>query len=557
MIQLRVAVFSAFLFQFFTAVIAFAKPPTVTSIFPAGARQGAELELKVADVLEIWPSSVWVDHSGIVFKPNKEKKGVYNVSVDLNTPVGPHLVRFYNNYGSSKPCIFFIGLADEITEEEPNDKLNAAQYIKRNPIVVNGRLGKKGDVDSFTVRANRGEWIVAQCFSYSLDSPVDSFIHLHNDEGVKLAFAPDTQNIDPLLAYQVKETGDYTLSLAGLIFPFNATARFHGSMHTVYRMTISTGAFARNTYPLGVKRGIKTPVHMVGWGFNDKGGARAAIVNINDQSSVAWLGGKNLSAPVPVLVGDLFGHSEIEPNNTLNTALDYNWPSAIHGRINYDDDEDRFKISVKKGDNLLLKLRASEFNSSLDPVLRIEDQDGKQLVRDDDSGNRQDAKLDWRAPSDGVYLISVSDLIRTGSDYHFYRLEIDQPRPSLTAIHSPDRLIVDAGQSSEFTVTISSSGGFRGETYIIVKGLPDGVSAQIPATEKGGEVKLKIFASEAAKAANVPLAIQVVNSNATLNCLSRASIGMDQAGGERLINVVDHLWLTIKAKQSDTEKEPK
>mgnify|MGYP003313071168 FL=1 len=452
MIQLRVAVFSAFLFQFFTAVIAFAKPPAVTSIFPAGARQGAELELKVADVPEIWPSSVWVDHSGIVFKPNKEKKGVYNVSVDLNTPVGPHLVRFYNNYGSSKPCIFFIGLADEITEEEPNDKLNAAQYIKRNPIVVNGRLGKNGDVDSFTVRANRGEWIVAQCFSYSLDSPVDSFIHLHNDEGVKLAFAPDTQNIDPLLAYQVKETGDYTLSLAGLIFPFNATARFHGSMHTVYRMTISTGAFARNTYPLGVKRGSKTPVHMVGWGFNDKGSARAAIVNINDESPVAWLGGKNLSAPVPVLVGDLIGHSEIEPNNTLNTALDYNWPSAIHGRINYDDDEDRFKISVKKGSNILLKLRASEFNSSLDPVLRIEDQDGKQLVRDDDSGNRQDAKLNWRAPSDGVYLISVSDLIRTGSDSHFYRLEIDQLRPSLTAIHSPDRLIVEAVSYTHLTL---------------------------------------------------------------------------------------------------------
>lgn len=557
MIQLRVAVFSAFLIQFFTAVIAFANPPTVTSIFPPGARQGAELELKVADVPEIWPSSVWVDHSGIVFKPNKEKKGVYNVSVDSNTPVGPHLVRFYNNYGSSKPCIFFIGLADEITEEEPNDKLNAAQYIKRNPIVVNGRLGKNGDVDSFTVRANRGEWIVAQCFSYSLDSPVDSFIHLHNDEGVKLAFAPDTQNIDPLLAYQVKETGDYTLSLAGLIFPFNATARFHGSMHTVYRMTISTGAFARNTYPLGVKRGSKTPVHMVGWGFNDKGGARAAIVNINDESPVSWLGGKNLSAPVPVLVGDLIGHSEIEPNNTPNTALDYNWPSAIHGRINYDDDEDRFKISVKKGSNLLLKLRASEFNSSLDPVLRIEDEDGKQLARDDDSGNRQDAKLDWRAPSDGVYLISVSDLIRTGSDSHFYRLEIDQPRPSLTAIHSPDRLIVEAGQSSEFTVTINSLGGFAGETYIIVKGLPYGVSAQIPSTEKGGEVKLKIFASEAAKAANVPLAIQVVNSNATLNCLSSASIGMDKAGGERLINVVDHLWLTIKAKQSDSKKGPK
>ena len=557
MIQFRLAALFVFLIIFFSVSVAFAKPPSVTSIFPSGARQGAELELKVSDIPEIWPSSVWVDHPGIVFEPNKTKKGVYNVSVDLNTPVGPHLVRFYNNYGASKPCIFFIGLAEEIVEKEPNDKLKASQYVKSTPIVVNGRLGKNGDVDAFTIRANRGEWIVAQCFSYSLDSPVDSFIHLHNEDGVKLAFAPDTQNIDPLLAYQVKETGDYTLTLAGLIFPFNATARFHGSAHTVYRMTISTGAFARNTYPLGVKRGSKTPIHMMGWGFGGKGVARAAVVNINDHSTVAWLGGKNLSAPVPVIVGELSGHSETEPNNTPDAALDYNWPSAIHGRINYDDDEDRFKVSAVKGDNLLMRLRASEFNSSLDPVLRIEDQNGKQLARDDDSGLRQDAKLDWTAPADGEYIISVSDLIRTGSDSHFYRLEIDRPRPSLAAIHSPDRLIVEAGKSSELTVTISLLGGFSGEPFITFRGLPDGVSAQIPATEKGGTVKLKIVASETAKSANVPVRIQVMDPDATLSCASNASIGMDKAGGERLINVVDHLWLTIKAKQPLPGKEQK
>ena len=557
MIHFRLVVISPFLALFFAVSLAFANPPSVTSIFPSGAKQGSELELKVADIPEIWPSSAWTDHSGIVFKPNKDKKGFYNVSVDVNTPVGPHLVRFYNNDGASKPCIFFIGLAEEITEKEPNNKLIASQFIKNTPVVVNGRLGKNGDVDAFTIRVNRGEWIVAQCFSYSLDSPVDSFMHLHNEEGVKLAFAPDTQNIDPLLAYQAKETGDYTLTLAGLIFPFNATARFHGSEHTVYRLTISTGSFARNTYPLGVQRGSKTPVHMVGWGFGAKSMVRAALVNINDHSPIAWLGGKDLSAPVPVLVGELPGYSETEPNNTIYTALDYKWPSAVHGRINYDDDEDRFKFFARKGDNFIMRLRASEFNSSLDPVLRIEDQKGKQLARDDDSGLRQDAKLAWKAPEDGEYIISVSDLIRTGSNSHFYRLEIDRPRPSLAAIHSPDRLIVEAGKSSELTVTISLLGGFSGKPFIIVQGLPDGVSAQIPATEKGGAVKLKIVASETAKSANVPLRIQVIDSVATLTCTSNASIGMDKAGGERLINYVDHLWLTIKAKQTVLEKEPK
>ena len=100
-------------------------------------------------------------------------------------------------------------------------------------------------------------------------------------------------------------------------------------------------------------------------------------------------------------------------------------------------------------------------------------------------------------------------------------------------------------------------GGFSGQPFIIVQGLPDGVSAQIPATEKGGDLTLKIVASETANAANVPLKIQVMDPDANLICRSNASIGMDKAGGERLINVVDHLWLTVKPKQSDPEKSPK
>ena len=540
---------------FVSASFAFAKPPSITSIFPSGARQGSEIELMVYDAPEIWPSTAWVSHPGIKFEAIKDKKGVYKVQVAEDTPVGPHLVRLYNDYGASKPCIFFVGLADEIVEKEPNDKLNASQLLKSTPIVVNGRLNKNGDVDAYTFRVNRGDWIVAQCFSYSINSPVDSFIHLHDENGVKLAFAPDTQNIDPLLAYQAKETGDYTVTLAGLIFPFNATARFHGSAHTVYRMTISTGAFARNTYPLGVKRGDRTPVHLTGWGLGEGGVARASVVNVNDQSVLSWFGGKGLSAPVPVLVGELSGHRETEPNNNFDAALEYGWPSAIHGRIDHDDDEDRFVIYAKKDDNLLIKLRASEFNSSLDPVLKIEDQNGKQLVRDDDSGVKQDAQLNWKVPADGRYIIAVSDLIRTGSDAHFYRLEIDHPRPGLTATHSLDRLIVDAGESSDVAVTIGFSNGFSGKPFIVVRGLPDGVSAQIPATEKGGVIKMKLVASETVKAANTPIKIQIVDPGKSIICTSTASIGMDKAGGERLINEVDHIWLTVRAKQPVSEKK--
>ena len=534
-----------------------AKPPAVTSIFPAGGKQGSEFELTAADLPETWPSAAWADHPGIKLEPITDKKGVYKTAIASDTPVGPHLVRFYNADGASQPRIFFVGLADEISEEEPNDKLEDSQFLSSTPVAVNGRLGKTGDVDAFSLRANKGDWIVAQCFAYSLDSPVDAFLHLHDENGTKLAFAPDTHNIDPWLAFQVPKTGDYTLTFAGLIFPFNATARFHGSVHTVYRMTISTGPFARNTFPLGVRRGDETPVHLVGWGFGRDQAAQAAMVNAVTPDAETWIGGEKLSAPVPVVVGDLTGRRETEPNGSAKTALSFDWPCAIHGRIRLDDDEDLFRIAAKKGDKLRLRLRASEFNSSLDPVLRVEDLKGKQLARDDDSGPKEDATLDWTAPADGQFVIAVSDLIRTGSDSHFYRLEIDRPRPKMTATHAPDRMVVEAGKTADATVTIGFYDGYSGDPAVFVRGLPAGVSVQIPATEKGGAVKIRIAADVSAKAANGPLTILVTEPGKANVVTSSSAIGADKAGGERLINEVNHLWLTVKPKPPEPKKGSK
>ena len=525
-----------------------AKAPAATSIFPAGGKLGSTFELTTAESPAPWPVAAWTSHPGIKLEPVKDKKGVYKTTIASDTPVGPHLVRFYNIDGSSQPRIFFVGMAYETAEVEPNDKLDDGQFLNKTPVVVNGRLDKTGDVDTFSFRANKGDWIVAQCHAYSIDSPIDAFLHLHDEDGSKVAFAPDTQNLDPLLAWQATKTGTYALTFAGLVFPFNASARFHGSPHTVYRMTISTGPFARNTYPLGVERGGKTPVHLVGWGFEKYQAARAAMVVATSAGSTTWVSGNSLASPVPVVVGRLPGHRETEPNNSNDCALTLAWPSAIHGRISQADDEDRFGFEAGKGEKLRLRLRASEFNSALDPVLCIEDVKGKQLARDDDSGERQDAMLNWTVPEDGTYHLAVSDLIRSGSNAHFYRLEIDRITPGLNASFTPDRLVVQAGKSAEATVTIGFADGYKGSPAVVVQGLPAGVSAQIPSTEKGGAVKVKFVAAESAKPTNVPVALLVIEPGTATSHRATAPIGMDKAGGERLINEIDHLWLTVKPK---------
>ena len=125
----------------------------------------------------------------------------------------------------------------------------------------------------------------------------------------------------------------------------------------------------------------------------------------------------------------------------------------------------------------------------------------------------------------------------------------------MTATHTPDRLVVEAGKTAEATVTIGFSDGYSGEPAVFLRGLPVGVGVQIPSTEKGGAVKLRIAADASAKAANCPLTILVTEPGKANFVTSSSVIGADKAGGERLLNEVSHLWLTVKPKSPEPKKE--
>ena len=165
--------------------------------------------------------------------------------------------------------------------------------------------------------------------------------------------------------------------------------------------------------------------------------------------------------------------------------------------------------------------------------------------------------LNWTVPADGTFYLAVSDLIRSGSIAHFYRLEIDRVTPGLNASFTPDRLVVEAGKSAEATVTIGFAGGYKGTPAVVVRGLPEGVSAQIPATEKGGAVKIKFVAAEPAKLANVPVTLLVVEPGTSTIRKATTPISMDRAGGERLINSIAQLWLTINPKPESEKGQKK
>jgi hypothetical protein len=108
------------------------------------------------------------------------------------------------------------------------------------PQIINGRIGKPGDVDIFRFDANAGDEIVAEVYARRLNSPLDSLLWLSDANGKTLAHNDDnadknvgllTHNADSYLRLRLPEKGTYFVHLAD--------SENHGGPDYGYRLRIS------------------------------------------------------------------------------------------------------------------------------------------------------------------------------------------------------------------------------------------------------------------------------------------------------------------------------
>ena len=80
-----------------------------------------------------------------------------------------------------------------MVEQEPNDEPAKAQKVERLPVVVNGRLGKRGDVDTFEVELRKGQTLVAALEGHGrLGSPMDGVLQVVSADGFVLEQVDDS-----------------------------------------------------------------------------------------------------------------------------------------------------------------------------------------------------------------------------------------------------------------------------------------------------------------------------------------------------------------------------
>ncbi len=140
--------------------------PFLTGIFPLGGPAGGKVNVKL--------SGGNLSEGALENYPLPEKPGIIGISVP-------------GEDSRSNALPFHVDDSPEEAEREPNDRMGAVHAIDV-PGLVNGSIGKPGDVDFYRVQASGGRPLTAEIFARRLGSPLDANLTVFDTYGKHIAF---------------------------------------------------------------------------------------------------------------------------------------------------------------------------------------------------------------------------------------------------------------------------------------------------------------------------------------------------------------------------------
>lgn len=474
-------------------------PPVLEHLYPAGMNPGTTQVVTASGKFDPWPVEAWVEGGGVRFVA-RTNAGKFEVVVDAEAPPGPRWVRLFGGDGASEPRLFVVGDGTDVAEVEPNDRFGAAQVVERLPSVVNGRLDRNGDVDSFGVTVKAGEWLDARLDAFTLMSKVDAVLRLVRTNGAALAWNHDHATFDPRIIRQSSVDETVVVQVYGFRYPADASVSLAGGEGAVYRLHLGVTRERPSEMPPG-----------------------AVEVEPRDRSE-----------PYPALPSD----------------------GVVVGVLGTGSEVDRYRVHALGDEVLVVDVEAARWGSPLDPWVRLEEPDGKEIVFNDDGENTRDAHLEWKATREGTVVVAVGSRTHRGGNAHRYRLVVRRGAPEVSGRVASGQVVLEPGRTNELKVTVRRHLGSTQAVSVVVRDLPPGVEA--PAVEGpagAGDVTLRLWSAETTNAYNGPVRV-VLRDRATgrespipYDLISRGeNNGVPQGWSALLREHTEALWLTVKPK---------
>lgn len=240
-------------------------------------------------------------------------------------------------------------------------------------------------------------------------------------------------------------------------------------------------------------------------------------------------------------------HSSDVPSLTeeqLNDDRVLSLPVAVTGHIPAPGESDQFVVNAVKDQQLSFRVRAMSLASMLDPVLTVHDSQDKLLKEHDDiSDEQRDAELYLTLPDDGAYRVSVRDRFGHFGDRWFYVLQCEETRPSYSASLKSTSFALTHDKPLEIPVAIDRRHGFTEAIEFRVEGLPAGVTAECPRSEKDGDTSKAVVLKVTALAPEtVPFQGPIRIIAESVDSKIQQPVGFETADGV----LIQEAWLTAR-----------
>ncbi len=560
----RLSIVTTFVVSLVFAIAASAQQgtrPRIGYVYPAGSRQGAELEVVIGGRNLAGVATAYVSGGGIktfafgYSNPENAPTPAIAETVTVEMTIaddaepGPRELRLETPAGLSNPLVFHVGQLPEFMEREKRPESSTEEVMDITPpAVVNGQI-MPGDIDRFRIRARKGRRLVfalsaRDLIPYLPDAVPGWFqavLALYDDDGNELKLVDDFRfHPDPILHYEVPEDGLYTVAVYDNIY--------RGREDFVYRLAVGELPFITGIFPMGARAGARTKVEMQGWhlkqkqkivDFSTRGihhlvvrkqhdalAERRLDLMIDRQLSTAAdsvFRTESVSNRIAFSVDTLPECLEKEANDSPHRPQRVSLPIIINGRIDKPGDWDVFRFEGCAGQEVYAEVRARRLGSPLDSILRLTDAKGKQLAinddhRDEGAGlltHHADSLLSAALPADGSYFVYLGDIQQHGAADYAYRVRIGPPNRDFELRIVPSSVNIRGGGTVPLSIHALRRDGFSGDIDLAFDNAPRGfelAGARIPPGQDN--VRLTLTVPPVRK-----------KSIVTLSLIGRATIG--------------------------------
>ncbi len=462
--------------------------PRLDWLLPSGGQRGATFRAQVGGQALDQITGVVSTGPGVTARVLPADVGqdpktarTLEIAVAPDAPLGRTELRLFDGAGAGNPKFFEVGQFPESMEKEPNDSRSQAPRVSL-PITLNGRIGQGADIDSCTFALQKGQEVCIEVHSLRLlgelgNTWLKGYAWIEDARGRTLAENDGYYRWDPYLQLVAPEDGDYTFAYRDI--------QYRGNPMGTYRVTIGVIPHVWSAQPLGLQRGARTEVRLLGANL---GSDAVQTIEVPDDAPEGLLT-RRFSVngvwtnPLSFVVSRHPTVMEAEPNDTPAQATPVTVPCEASGRLEQAGDRDLFRVDGKKGDRLALEIYGDRLDLPLDSVVTLRKPDGAFLAENDDlRGQRdgrgiRDSRLDYALPADGEYLVQVMDADGRGGPGFAYRLSVAPPRPNFRLQVQNDRPVVRPGGSVTLDLTLERQDNWSGEVQIVAEGLPEGAQA--------------------------------------------------------------------------------